>query len=157
MSTRSAFARAIAATAALSLAACTPADPPPPADAPAAGVAAPTEAPAGSSDAIDAIAVVDLAPVADAPPSFDVRAFAGTFVSEGARLRLAADGTYAFTVHAESADADLASTGTWTVDADGGLLLDPDSKAAPDQSFTIGSEGELVAADGGHVLRRDGA
>lgn len=113
-----------------------------------------SETPAG----IDATHVVDRASPADAPRTFDVKAFAGTFAGPGARLVLAADGTYAHTVHAESADADLSTTGTWTVDADGsGLLLDPDSKDEPDQSFTIGSADTLTAVAGGRVLRRDGA
>ena len=74
------------------------------------------------------------------------------------KRRLAPDGTYTFTVHAESADADLSTAGTWTVDADGsGLLLDPDSKDEPDQRFTITSADTLTAVAGGRVLQRDGA
>ena len=112
------------------------------------------EVPAG----IDATHVVDRASPADAPRTFDVKAFAGTFAGPGARLVLAADGTYTHTVHAESADADLSTAGTWTVDADGsGLLLDPDSKDEPDQRFTITSADTLTAAAGGRVLQRDGA
>ena len=118
----------------------------------------PVPAPAVDGGEIDATQVVDRAPVADAAPDFDVRAFAGTFTAEGARLRLAADGTYALSVHAESADADLETTGTWTVEAGGSeLLLDPDSKEAPDRRYTITSNDALTAADGGQVLRRDGA
>ena len=163
MSVRTAIAILFAAGAALSLAACERANEPandaasapPGVDATAPGTDPATSVPAGD---IDATRVVDRAPVADAAPGFDVKAFAGTFVVEGANLRLAADGTYTFTVHAASADADLVSTGTWTVEAEGTtLLLDPDSKADADQRFTIASNDELVAVVGGRVLRRDGA
>lgn len=127
----------------------------PAADAPATDEVAPVTSPPGD---VDATSVVDRTPVAGAAPDFDVKAFAGTFTAEGASLRLAADGTYTFTVHAESADADLTSTGTWTVESDGGaLLLDPEAKDEADQRYEIASDDELVAVEGGRVLRRDGA
>lgn len=155
-----AFPIVLAAVAALSLVACERADEPPAGEAPAADVAPPATEPAATdtTDDIDATRVVDRAPAVDAAPDFDAKAFAGTFSAEGANLQLAADGTYALTVHAESADADLTSTGTWTVEADGSeLLLDPDAKDDADQRFTIASDDELVAAEGGRVLRRDDA
>ena len=160
MAVRPPIALVFAAITAASLAACGrvfrafarddgAADAPVPAGAPT---------PADHDADIDAILVADRAPVADAAPGFDVKAFAGTFEAQGASLRLSPDGTYTFTVHAESADADLSTAGTWTVDADGsGLLLDPDSKDEPDQRFTITSADTLTAAAGGRVLQRDGA
>lgn len=153
------LATVLLAGAVLALSACereadAPVEAEPAAEAPPVDAAPPTTEPPGD---IDATSVVDRAPVADAAPGFDVKAFAGTFAAEGANLRLAADGTYTFTVHAESADADLTSTGTWTVEADGtALLLDPDAKADPDQRFTITADDTLVAVEGGRVLRRDG-
>lgn len=118
--------------------------------------AAPDPAGEASTD-IDATHVVDHAAPADAPRNFDVRAFAGLFAADGARLVLAPDGTYRYTVDAGRTDEHVASTGTWTVDAGGtGLLLDPDSKDAPDQRFTITSNDALTAAEGGRVLLRDG-
>lgn len=160
MALRSTLAILFAAGAALSLMVCARGDDAAPADVPVSDAATQADGPAAPDHGgpIDATRVVDRAPVAGAGAGFDARAFAGTFVAEGAALRLAADGTYAFTVRAESADADLPGTGTWTVEAGGTeLLLDPDSKDAPDQRFTIASTDELVATAGGHVLRRDGA
>lgn len=154
------FPIVLAVASALSLAACDRTGEAPDSEPPAADVApVPAEPVAtNTTDDIDAIRVVDHAPVADAAPGFDVKAFAGTFVAEGANLQLSPDGSYTFTVHAASADADLTSHGTWTVDADGtGLLLDPDSKDDPDQRFTIVSNDELSRTEGGRVLRRDGA
>lgn len=163
MSMRSSIAFVFTACAAVSLAACGPGNDPanePTDEVRAVDATAPGSRPATTEPAgvIDATRVVDRAPVADAAPGFDVKAFAGVFVAEGARLQLATDGTYAFTVHAESAGADLVSTGTWTVEAGGGeVLLDPDSKAGADQRFKIVSADRLVAVVGGRVLRRDGA
>ena len=149
------LAGAVLALSACERAAEAPADTGPAAGATPVDETSTTTEPPG---AIDATSVVDRAPVAGASPGFDVKAFAGTFAAEGANLQLAGDGTYTFTVHAESADADLASTGTWTVEADGAvLLLDPDAKADADQRFTITDNDTLVAAEGGRVLRRDGA
>ena len=160
MSIRSVLAYAFAATAAVALSACEQTNRTPVPEAPAAGATVPVDEPATTApdDEIDATQVVDRAPVADAPPGFDVKALAGTFAADGANLQLAADGTYTLTVHAESADADLTSTGTWTVEADGAeLLLDPDSKDDADRRYAIASDDELVAVEGGQVLRRDGA
>ena len=160
MAVRTVFAIVFAAAAALTIAACERATEPPVAEVPAADAAAPAAGPVDAAPAgdVDATGMVDRAQVADAPSGFDVKAFAGTFTAEGANLRLAADGTYTLSVHAESADADLASTGTWTVEADGSeLLLDPDSKDDADRRYAIASNDELVAVEGGQVLRRDGA
>ena len=164
MSIHARFAGLLAAVV-LALGACerapgTPADAPADAaaDAPGGAPAAAGEAPAATDEPVDATAVVDRAPIANAPVDFDVRAFAGTFAAAGTTLRLAADGTYTLVVHAESADADLASTGTWTVEGGGaGLLLDPDSKDEPDRRYAITSREALAAVDGGQVLRRDDA
>jgi len=131
-----------------------------PADAPATDDAPQVEAPAAAGEGgdVDAIRVVDRGPVAGAAAGFDVKAFAGTFATDGAQLQLATDGTYTLVVHAESADADLATTGTWSVEADGTeLLLDPDSKDEPDRRYAITTNDALTALDGGQVLRRDDA
>ena len=70
--------------------------------------------------------------------TFDAKAFAGTFATDGTSLAIRADGTYTLTVHAESAGADLASDGTWTVRAGGHeLLLDPTDKSDSDRVFRI--------------------
>lgn len=130
-----------------------------PADAPATDDAPRVEAPAAADEVgdVDAIRVVDRGPVAGAAADFDVKAFAGTFAAEGATLQLASDGTYTLVVHAESADADLTTAGTWSVEADGAeLLLDPDSKDESDRRYAITSNDALTALDGGQVLRRDG-
>lgn len=150
MSVRSAFAIVLAASAALSLAACDRADEGPAPDAPPGATAAPAVEPPATEPAgdIDATRVVDRAPVAGAAPDFDVKAFAGTFAAHGAELRLDADGTYVQTVHAESADADLVVPGTWTVEDDGTVLrLDPDSKGDEDRTLRIVSRDDLVVSE----------
>lgn len=86
----------------------------------------------------------------------DARTFAGIFVAEGARFELRADGSYASTVHAASANADLAGRGTWTA-RDGGrvLLLDPDDGSEPDLRLSVVSHDELrQGGEDGRVLRR---
>ena len=61
-------------------------------------------------------------------------------------------------MHAESANADLATDGTWTVEADGKhILLDPNSKAEADRRYEIVSHDELRAVDGGQSLGREGS
>jgi len=148
----------LALTAALALSACGGSEAPdaaPPPGTPADGTPA-LAAPPAMPGETDATAVVERGPGAGAG-DFDVRAFAGTFAATGASLALAADGSYAMTVRAESAGADLPGTGTWTVEDDGTRLrLDPDSKAEPDVVFAIRSGDELAQEGGGRVLRRDG-
>ncbi|HEU4812653.1 MAG TPA: copper resistance protein NlpE N-terminal domain-containing protein [Xanthomonadaceae bacterium] len=160
MSTPTARFAVFIAAGALALGACERA-PDAPVDAPASDAAPTVEASATSTDTvgeIDATRVVDRASVAGSAADFDVKAFAGAFATEGANLHLASDGTYTLVVHAESADADLSTTGTWTVEANGAeLLLDPDGKDEPDRRYAITSNDALTAVDGGQVLRRDGA
>ena len=158
MSIRAARFAFLLAAGALALGACERAHEAPTV-APTTDVAPPVETPAATDDGgeIDATRVIDRAPVAGAAAGFDVKAFAGTFAAEGANLQLASDGTYTLVVHAESADADLTTTGTWTVEAEGAeVLLDPDSKDQPDRRYAITSNDALTAVDGGQVLRRDG-
>ena len=154
---------AFAALAGLVLAGCDRAAEAPGADAPqpatpVAATPAPPQAPAAvAGDGVDATRVVDHAPVAGAGDGFDVRAFAGSFEADGLQVAFAADGTYALVARAESAGADLESTGSWTVEDDGTRIrLDPDSKDEPDRVFAVVSPDELAAADGGQVLRRAG-
>lgn len=131
---------------------------PPQAAAPATETA-PTEA--ATIPGTDAIAAVENASAeAGVQPAagIDAKAFAGVFVAEGARIEFKADGRYAMTVHAASADADLESTGTWSTDAgDRHVLLDPDDKSEADRRYQRVSPDELKAVEGGQVLRREGA
>ena len=156
---------ALFATAALALllAGCNrPAEPEAPvADASTPPAQAPGQAPV-SPDAVgdptagtDAIAVIDHgSPVTDGA-AFDTKAFAGTFGTEGTSLAIEADGNYTLTVRAESADADLTSSGTWTVQADGReLLLDPEDKSEPDRVYRIVSNDRLRATEGDQFLDR---
>jgi hypothetical protein len=85
-----------------------------------------------------------------AAAAFDSKGFAGEFGGDGgARLMIGADGTYALN------DGSLASSGTWTLEADGGhILLDPDSKAEPDRRYVLVSNDELRAVEGGKAMRR---
>lgn len=151
----------------LAFAACTR-EAPVPAEAPEAQAQPAEEAPAVEPAKIpgtDAIAAVDNTPAeAGVQPAdntiggVDSKRFAGTFATEGARIELRADGTYAMTVHAASADADLESTGTWSAAADGKtLLLDSDDKSEPDRSYTVVSKDEITQTEGGQTLRRVGA
>ena len=126
---------------------------PGPAPAPAADATAPADPLAGT----DAVAVVDHGSPAGDNTAFDPRAFAGTYSADGTSLVVEADGRYTLTLHAESADADLASGGTWTLEADGRhVLLDPAGKSEPDRRYEIVSADELRAAGGGQSLRRGG-
>lgn len=85
----------------------------------------------------------------------ELKDFAGRFAAQDASIQLNGDGTYAMTVRAQSAGADLESSGTWTVQ-DGGqaLLLDANDKSEPDRRYAVVSADELKASDGGQVLRR---
>lgn len=117
---------------------------------------------ATGTDAISATPTIEaeagVQPAQETIAGTDPKTFAGTFSAEGAKLELSADGSYAMTVHAESAGAELRSNGTWTAE-DGGkrLLLDPDSKSEQDRSYTVVTVDELEADDGGQVLRREGS
>ncbi len=97
------------------------------------------------------------APAPAEPAAFDAQAFAGTYTAPGARLDVTAQGGYRLSVHAESANADLVSTGTWTADPDAKhVLLQPDSKDEPAQRFEVVSKDELRTQDGSRTLRRSG-
>jgi hypothetical protein len=148
----------------LAFAACTR-EAPEPAEAPEAQAQPAAEAPAAEPAKIpgtDAIAAVDntpaevgVQPTESTIDGVDTKGFAGTFATEGARIEFKADGTYAMTVHAASANADLESTGTWSAAADGTtLLLDSDDKSEPDRSYTVISKDEITQTEGGQTLRR---
>lgn len=131
----------------------------PPAEAtqPAAPAAAePATVP--GTDAIEAVDNGPLEPGAQTIGGVDTKAFAGTFATTGTRIAFNADGTYAMTVHAAGADADLESTGTWTTQAGGKrLLLDSDDKSEPDRRYDVLSRDEIRQTEGGRTLRREGA
>jgi hypothetical protein len=154
--TLSIAAISLAATALLSLAACKRADETTAVPA-AATVAAPaTMAPAIAATVERPIGISD-APAPGEHTVFDAKAFAGTFAQDGTHVAFTADGTYTMTAHAESANADLATDGTWTLEPDARhVRLDPNSKADADRVYEIVSMDELHAADG-QVLRREGA
>ncbi len=135
------------------------AEPQPVASADSAPAAAEPEA--GTIPGTDATEAIDngpLDPAAQMVGGVHVRDFAGTFSTEGARIEFKGDGTYAMTVHAASADADLASSGSWSAEAGGNeILLDPDDKSEPDRRYTVVSKDEIRQVDGGQTLRREGA
>jgi copper homeostasis protein (lipoprotein) len=88
---------------------------------------------------------------------FDAKAFAGSFAAPGTRISFDADGNYTMRVHAESANADLDTQGTWTLEPDARhVLLDPTSKAEPDRRYEVASMDELRPDDGGTALQREG-
>lgn len=117
-------------------------------------VAAPEPAPATATQpAAEAPTPAPAAP--EAVAAFDTKAFAGNFGAPGTTLEIQADGIYHLSVHAESADADLVTNGTWTLEPDGKhILLDPDSKAEADRRYEMTSMDELRANDGSQPLRR---
>lgn len=130
-----------------------PAPDPPPAAAKITPDDVRDPAPAPTTDATE---VADMtSPAADAARGFDTKAFAGSFAAPGTTLDIDSDGGYRMTVHAESANTDLESAGTWTLEPDGKhVLLDPESKSDPDRRYALVSNDELQPVDGGEPLRR---
>lgn len=123
--------------------------------------ASPAASPATTSPAAGTPApAASLAPAAAAPAPaepvpFDSKAFAGTYAAPGLRLEVTADGTYRLHTRAEGGGGELESTGTWTADPDARhVLLDPNSKAEPDQRYEVVSMEELRSTDGSRTLRR---
>ena len=87
---------------------------------------------------------------ADPTAAFDVGAFAGTFVAEGIRLELHADGTYGL----EGSDG--ITSGSWTHEAGSrSIRLDPGSKTAQDRVLSM-TDNDTLALDG-TTLRRQPA
>ena len=85
--------------------------------------------------------------------TFDAKAFAGKFSSEGMDVSFASDGTY--TLNTQAADG---STGTWSLEPDARhIRLDPNAKAEDDRVYELVSNDELKAANGEQVLRREGS
>lgn len=135
------------ALATLALGACdrAPAPQPAPATDAAAETAATTPA------ATDTVDVADDASPAASVAAFDSKAFAGRFAASDSSLEVLADGSY------RREDANVASDGTWTLEADGKhILLDPNSKASADRRYEIVGQDELVEVDGSQRLRREG-
>jgi len=131
--------------------AAAPSAPPPPTNAPAAV----------ATLASPATVAAPFGVAASAAPGehtdFDAKAFAGTFTAPGTRISFDADGNYTMRVHAESANADLDSQGTWTLEPDARhVLLDPASKAEADRRYAMASMDELRPDDGGAALHREG-
>lgn len=86
---------------------------------------------------------------ADPSDAFDVGAFAGTFLREGERLELHADGSYGLQT------PQGASAGTWTHE-DGAIRLDPADKNAPDRVIRMTGR-DTLASDGDTPLTRQPA
>ena len=147
------------AIATLALAACKREAEPAPTPEPAVVAPAATTDPAVGTHAAgtDATEVVDHASPAADVATFDTKGFAGKFGAAGTSLEIGADGTYRLSIRAESANADLETDGTWTVEPDGKhILLDPNSKAEADRRYEIVSQEELRAVDGSQSLSREG-
>ena len=122
-----------------------PAVAPPP--APAATTAAAPEA-----NPVDATAVVDNTPAAEAA-AVDSKAIAGNFSDGESVLELRADGSYVQTLNVGGSA--ISSDGNWSGVAGGkSLLLDPNSKSAEDVSFDIVSNDELRTDNGMRVFKR---
>jgi hypothetical protein len=123
-------------------------EPEPTADvAPAAATAAPETNP------VDATAVVENTPSAEAASAtFDTKALAGKFGDGESVLELRADGSYVQTLQA-GGNA-ISTDGSWSAVDGGGLLLDPNSKSAEDVRFQVVSNDELRSGDGARTFRR---
>jgi copper homeostasis protein (lipoprotein) len=156
---RSALMLGFAISVAIGATACQRDAEPTPDASPAATEITPADvrdpAPAPTTDATQTSDATS--PVADAPRGFDTKAFAGTFTAPGTTLSIDTDGSYRMTVRAESANADLESAGTWTLEPDGKhVLLDPESKSDPDRRYALVSNDELQpVGDGGPLRRRN--
>jgi len=121
-------------------------------DAAAKNVA--VEAPPADVEVISEAAHAPVSPeAAAAAPSFDTKAYAGTFADADTRLVITADGMFTLD------QAGNASSGTWTLEKDGKhLLLDPDSKSEKDQRFEmIGNDELQSSADPKERLHRNKA
>ena len=85
--------------------------------------------------------------------TFDAKAFAGKFGSDGIDVTFASDGTYV--LNSQAADG---STGTWSLEPDARhIRLDPNAKAEDDRVYELVNNDELKAANGEQVLRREGS
>ncbi|MGO4550087.1 hypothetical protein AB4059_03145 [Lysobacter sp. 2RAF19] len=122
--------------------------------APAATLAAPAtlQAPAPAPATVAPAMGVSESPAPGEHTTFDAKAFAGTFTSEGMDVAFAADGTYTLNSHAAQA-----STGTWSLEPDARhIRLDPNAKSEDDRVYELVDNDHLKAANGPQVLRRAG-
>ena len=143
----------LASSITLALAACKPAADSAPAAAPVEAPAVPAES--GSVAGTDATAVVNHD--RPDPAGFDRKAFAGAFAGTvpcadcpgiDTRLAINADGTFTLDESYQDRDTRNATTGTWTLDADGKRLqLDPDGQDAENRWFEIVSGDEVRMLD----------
>jgi copper homeostasis protein (lipoprotein) len=121
--------------------------------APAATVVAPATVQAPAPATVAPAMGVSESPAPGEHTTFDAKAFAGTFSSEGMDVAFAADGTYTLNTHA--ADA---STGTWSLEPDARhIRLDPNAKSEDDRVYELVDNDHLKAANGPQVLRRAGS
>ena len=117
---------------------------------PAADTAA---APVAEANPVDATAVVENTPAADAVGAeLDSKALAGKFGDGESVLELRADGSYVQTLQAGGSS--VSTDGTWSASGDNALLLDPNSKSAQDAQFVVVSNDELSTDDGARTFRR---
>lgn len=137
------------------LSACSPgADP---AGAPPATAAREASAPSEAAPAPGSAATAIVHHAAPDPAGFDRKAFAGRFAGIApcadcpgieVELEVDADGGFRLGERHQGRDLRRATSGTWTIDADGRrLLLDPDTKEGEDRWFGIVSKDEIRALD----------
>jgi len=140
--------------------------------------AEPDAAPAVAPVTVQEAPTVAAPPVTDTSssvaPTFDRKAFAGTFKGilpctdcsgVDTALELRPDGTYAISETYQGKAGGAKMQGTWTVEAsDQHLRLDPDSKSEADRVFAIASNEQIAPvgqdgqpAAGSQGLHRDGA
>lgn len=125
-----------------------------PETAPAAS-SAPPAAPAQPVATDTTMAEAGVQPNDNAPPWYDAKTFPGTFEAKGIRIELMPDGAYRALVHAASADADIDSDGTWTLEPDGQhILLDSNDKSEADRRLALMSVDALRADDRDQTLQR---
>ena len=113
---------------------------------------APATTAAPEANPVDATAVVDNTPAAEAA-AVDSKAIAGNFSDGESVLELRADGSYVQTLNVGGSA--ISSDGNWSGVAGGkSLLLDPNSKSAEDVRFDIVSNDELRTDNGMRVFKR---
>lgn len=106
-------------------------------------VVAPTPVPG-----TDAAIIEEKATPTAAAPTFDAKAFEGSYAAGDTALEVTADGMFALSKGGSTVE------GTWTLQADGKTVtLDPDSKSDADRSLEVVSK-DSVKLDGATLARK---
>ncbi|GAB6196751.1 hypothetical protein [Lysobacter xanthus] len=84
------------------------------------------------------------------PPARDTGSISGTYAAGTTRLELHGEGTFGLD------EAGTITSGSWTLDPDGSIRLDPGSKDSTDRVYRLDAAGMLAPVEGtGPALKRD--